>query len=39
MTHYYNPNIIDPYDVTAGPDGGVWFVNYASDTIGRITPP
>ena len=27
-----------PYDITAGPDGNVWFVEPGLDRIGRITP-
>ena len=27
-----------PYDITAGPDGNLWFTEYAGNKIGRITP-
>ncbi|MEZ5141913.1 MAG: hypothetical protein R2726_05255 [Acidimicrobiales bacterium] len=27
-----------PRGITAGPDGNLWFTNYGSSTIGRITP-
>src|SRR5205823_2068604 len=27
-----------PYSIAAGPDGNVWFVEYAGNKIGRITP-
>ena len=27
-----------PVDITAGPDGNVWFTGYLAGTIGRITP-
>ena len=26
------------YDITSGPDGNLWYTNYACKTIGRITP-
>jgi sugar lactone lactonase YvrE len=28
----------DPWDITAGPDGNVWFTEYNGNRIGRITP-
>jgi streptogramin lyase len=31
------PNCV-PLDITAGPDGNLWFTEYAARTIGRITP-
>ena len=27
----------DPWDITAGPDGNLWFTEYAGNNIGRIT--
>jgi streptogramin lyase len=27
-----------PHQITAGPDGNIWFTNYGNNTIGRITP-
>jgi streptogramin lyase len=27
-----------PYGITAGPDGNLWFTEFAADQIGRITP-
>ncbi len=30
--------IRDPFWITAGPDGNMWFTNPNGDTIGRITP-
>jgi streptogramin lyase len=27
-----------PFDVAAGPDGNLWFTEFGSDKIGRITP-
>src|SRR5438876_6556674 len=27
-----------PYDITAGPDGNLWFTEYNGTRIGRITP-
>ncbi len=26
------------YDITAGPDGNVWYTNHGCKTVGRITP-
>ena len=28
----------DPWDITAGPDGNVWFTEYNRNRVGRITP-
>ena len=28
----------DPEGIAAGPDGAVWFTEYASNKIGRLTP-
>jgi len=28
----------EPYDITLGPDGNLWFTEYAGNKIGRITP-
>ena len=27
-----------PFDITAGPDGNLWFTEFSADKIGRITP-
>jgi streptogramin lyase len=27
-----------PFDITAGPDGNLWFTGYSTGEIGRITP-
>src|SRR5512135_2025924 len=27
-----------PYGITTGPDGNLWFTEFGSDKIGRITP-
>jgi trehalose transport system substrate-binding protein len=32
------PKSFAPGDITAGPDGNLWFTNYDSNDIGRITP-
>ncbi len=39
VTNYSAPGVYDPTEITAGPDGAMWFVNSSSDTIGRITTP
>ena len=28
----------NPYDITAGPDGNLWFTEHDANKIGRITP-
>ncbi|WP_442968078.1 Vgb family protein, partial [Rhabdothermincola sp.] len=30
--------IADPQDITVGPDGNLWFTNWGSNSIGRVTP-
>src|SRR5689334_16005534 len=35
VTIFNDPGIEQPYGITAGPDGALWFTN--SDSIGRIT--
>ena len=37
VTNYTNPSIGSPQRITAGPDGALWFTNYANNSIGRIT--
>jgi streptogramin lyase len=32
------PNPPDPRGITAGPDGNLWFVEFGTDRVGRITP-
>ena len=39
VTLYTSPGIYVPFDITAGPDGAMWFVNSANDSIGRIAVP
>jgi virginiamycin B lyase len=29
--------VSSPIDITAGPDGAMWFTNYGNNSIGRIT--
>jgi virginiamycin B lyase len=31
-------NVSQPEDITTGPDGALWFTNFANGRIGRITP-
>ena len=31
-------NVSAPEDMTASPDGSLWFTNNGKDTIGRVTP-
>ena|GEM_PF-3760460 len=33
----YNPSV-DPFAITAGPDGNVWFTEPTGNRIGRVTP-
>jgi streptogramin lyase len=33
-----NPDTANPYGITAGPDGALWFVENGANEIGRITP-
>jgi streptogramin lyase len=35
--NYTDPTIAEPLKVAAGPDGNLWFTNYANNSIGRIT--
>jgi len=39
VTLYTSPGIYVPFDITAGPDGAMWFVNSANDSIGRVAVP
>jgi virginiamycin B lyase len=39
VTNYTAPGVYDPTAITTGPDGALWFTNYGSDTVGRITIP
>ena len=36
MTDYTN-STMDPFSITAGPDGNLWFTNYAGFFIGSIS--
>ena len=38
VTPFTDPSINAPGDITAGPDGNIWFTNSGSNSIGRITP-
>ena len=35
--NYTDPSITNPFVITAGPDGALWFTNQVPDSIGRIT--
>ncbi len=37
VTNYTDPSIYEPFGITAGPDGALWFTNYPT-SIGRISP-
>lgn len=37
MTSYTGTGIDGPFGITWGPDGALWFVNVANNSIGRIT--
>jgi streptogramin lyase len=37
VTNYTDPSIKVPYEITAGPDGALWFTNNGNNSIGRIT--
>ena len=37
LVRYQHAGIDTPQEITAGPDGALWFTNYASNSIGRIT--
>jgi hypothetical protein len=39
VTNYTGNGIFVPEGITVGPDGALWFTNYASSTIGRIVTP
>ena len=39
VTNYTDPTIDGPIDITAGPDGAMWFTNEGNNSIGRITTP
>jgi streptogramin lyase len=38
ITEYALPAKSNPYGITAGPDGNVWFVEHEASKIGKITP-
>ena len=38
LAEYLLPFNSGPIGIAAGPDGNVWFTNFISDEIGRITP-
>src|SRR6185436_11779124 len=38
ITEYPVPTAGSPQDITAGPDGNMWFTEIAGNKIGRITP-
>ena len=39
ITTFTDPagNVSQPEDITTGPDGALWFTNFANGRIGRIT--
>src|SRR5438132_104369 len=37
VTNYPGSGISSPYEITAGPDGALWFVNGGNRSIGRVT--
>ncbi len=37
VTNYSGPGISNPGQITAGPDGALWFTNFGGNSIGRIT--
>jgi virginiamycin B lyase len=37
VTTYIGPGISEPNQITAGPDGALWFTNFGDNSIGRIT--
>src|ERR1700721_3091317 len=37
VTRYRGFGINEPYNITSGPDGALWFVNQGNGSIGRIT--
>ena len=39
VTNYTGTGISNPWGITSGPDGALWFTNYGNNTIGRITTP
>ena len=40
ITTFTDPagNVSFPLEIAAGPDGNLWFTNFANGRIGRITP-
>jgi streptogramin lyase len=38
ITEFTIPTKGTPFDITAGPDGNLWFTGYSTGEIGRITP-
>ena len=37
LSTYTDPGMDGPQGITVGPDGALWFTNFANNTIGRIT--
>ena len=37
VSHFSDPSISKPVDITTGPDGALWFTNQGNNSIGRIT--
>ena len=37
VTNYTGTGIAEPEGIAAGPDGALWFTNFAGDSIGRIS--
>jgi streptogramin lyase len=37
VTNYTGTGISGPDEIAAGPDGALWFTNFANNSIGRIT--
>src|SRR5438132_3717240 len=38
IDQFHRPGRMYPERITAGPDGNVWFSDFAKDYIGRVTP-
>jgi virginiamycin B lyase len=36
-TTYYSSGSVEPWGLTAGPDGAIWFTEFAGSKIGRVT--
>ncbi len=37
VSNYTGSGIESPMDITAGPDGNLWFTNSGADSVGRIS--